>query len=42
MSQMEAIVAGSLMGSPLSETPGRGEALVWPIIKDELLDLFGR
>lgn len=36
MNQIDSIVAGSLMGSALSQTPGRVEVLVWPaFIKDE-------
>lgn len=36
VNQIDGIVAGSLMGSALSQTLGRGEVLVWPaIIKDE-------
>lgn len=36
MNQIDGILAGSLMGSALSQTPGRGEVLLWPaIIKDE-------
>lgn len=32
MNQIDGIVAGSLMGSALSQTPGRGDVLVWPAI----------
>lgn len=43
MNQIDGIVAGSLMGSDLSQTTDRGEVLVWPaIIKEELVGPFWR